>query len=76
MRWEFFRDEGKWECFSQLHDDGNPFRWVIVVCQDGKFDVNESDTELCNGITAFDTLAAAKAFCEASESTCLVMVAG
>lgn len=69
MDWQFVKDDGKWECFSKLHDNGDPFRWTIRVCQDGKFDVNESSAELCNGVAAFETLAAAKAFCESSENT-------
>ena len=73
LKWEFFRDEGTWECFSAIHDDGNPFRWIIKVQGDGKFDLSESSGELVNGIQAFDTLATAKAFCEASESTAIAL---
>ena len=71
MNWEFSSDEGRWESFSHQHDDGAPLRWVIRVREDGRFDVSDSDAELCNGAGAFDTLAAAKAFCNSSESTSL-----
>jgi hypothetical protein len=67
LSFEFFKDEGTWEAFSQVHDQMDAFRWIIKVCRDGKFDVNESDTELCNGVAAFDTLAEAKAFCQKTE---------
>lgn len=68
MDWEFFEDEGRWESFSKQHDDGNPFRWVIKVCRDGKFDLNESDKELCDGVSTFDTFLAASSFCEGLEN--------
>jgi hypothetical protein len=67
LSFEFLKDEGAWEAFSQVHDQMDSFRWIIRVCVDGKFDVNESDTKLCNGVAAFDTLAAAKAFCQQTE---------
>jgi hypothetical protein len=72
LRWRYF---GKWEAFSPRFTANNiPLRWVISVCQDGKFDLNESDSELCNGIAAFDTLAAAKAFCAGSEAAAEVFI--
>lgn len=72
LRWRYF---GKWEAFSPRFTANNtPLRWVICVCQDGKFDLNESDAGLCNGIAAFDTLAAAKAFCEGSEAAASAFV--
>ena len=74
MTWEFFRDEGTWECFSAMHDQMDNFRWIIKVQGDGKFDLSESAEELVKGIRAFDTLAAAKAFCESSESTMLAFM--
>lgn len=72
LLWKYF---GKWEAFSpQLGADNMPLRWVICVCRDGKFDLNESDAQLCNGVAAYETLAAAKAFCETSEAVASVFV--
>lgn len=69
LQWEFFRDEGRWECFSGIHDDGNPFRWIIRVQADGTFDINESDDELIAGKPeSFPKLTSAKAWCEGVES--------
>lgn len=71
LKWEFFRDEGTWECFSAIHDDGDPFRWIIKVQEFGLFDLSESSSELVCGCASYDTLTAAKAFCEASEATAI-----
>ena len=67
MEWEFIEDFFEWHADSVIHDQMSPFVWRIKVCQDGKFDVNGSDSELCNGVSAFETLSSAKAFCESSE---------
>lgn len=59
---------GEWQADSCLHDEGIPFVWVIGVCNDGTFDVSKSDSELTDRKDCFPTLAAAKAFCQASEN--------
>lgn len=48
LSWEF-DGEGAWEADSVIVDDGVPFRYRIVVCDDGTFDVSESDSELLGG---------------------------
>ena len=71
LQWKY---DGKWIAFSLRLSHGNSLRWIICVCQDGKFDLNESDVELCNGVAAYSTLAAAKTFCETSEAVASVFV--
>jgi hypothetical protein len=71
MDWEFIEDLFEWHADSVIHDQMSPFVWRINVCQDGRFDVNGSDSELCNGVSAFETLSLAKSFCESSENTSL-----
>lgn len=66
MKWDFNGD-GSWEAFSAQQDDGSQFQWRISVCDDGTFDVSESDPELTNRKEGFSTLAAAKQFCEELE---------
>lgn len=68
MKWEFDGD-GAWDAYSAQHDDGNPFVWRIVVCEDGTFDVSQSASELTDRKECFPTLAGAKAFCERRESS-------
>lgn len=68
MQWEF-DGEGQWEAFSLVGHDEMPFQWRIGVCDDGSFDVSESDPELTSRKETFPTLAEAKAFCEATDNS-------
>jgi hypothetical protein len=67
MHWEF-QGDGTWQAQSSHCDEFDNFTWEIVVCDDGTFDVSESDSELINGkVTTFDTLELAKAYCQSEE---------
>lgn len=65
-----FDGEGGWEASSFIHDDGCSFVWRIHVCDDGSFDVSDSDSELVgvHRLPTFATLADAKGYCEQKES--------
>ena len=67
MDWTFVDDVCEWHADSLMHDQMCHFIWRIKVCENGKFNVNGSDSELCEGVAEFDSLRAAKAFCETSE---------
>lgn len=69
MEWEYFREEGQWECFSTIHDgDGHHFRWVITVQQNGDFDLKNSSEELGVDDRTFPTLVAAGRFAAMQEA--------
>lgn len=77
LTWEFC-DGGTWTAFSETGEAANPFLWRIVVCEDGTFDVNESDSELqpafevgSRKVPTFKSLNEAKNFCEESEVRCI-----
>jgi len=68
MRWRF-DGSGEWEAFSVVGDQSNPPVWRIQVCDDGTFDVNQSDEGLIAGkFGAFGTLEGAKTVCENCET--------
>jgi len=72
LNWRF-DGQGAWEAESLLKDDYGPSQWRIVVCDDGTFDVSESDTDLTGKPAHYKfgtlgTLALAKAFCEDLEA--------
>lgn len=67
LSWEY-NYEGFWDASSAQHDDGNRFMWRITVNKDGLFCVIDSDAELTNRTDTFNSLAEAKAFCQASEN--------
>ena len=62
MNWDF-DGEGGWDALSSVGDDGVMFSWRIIVCDDGTFSVNESDSELTDRKETFSTLQDAKAWC-------------
>lgn len=65
-----FDGEGQWEAASRFHDSGIPFNYMIQVCDDGTFDVSQTDSELLGGTEkreCFRSLDAAKDWCEANE---------
>lgn len=61
MHWTY-DGTGTWESASIMHDHGLNFMWRIGVCDDGTFDVSESDAELIGSkkIDCFESLKAAK----------------
>ncbi len=66
--WVFHHD-GSWSTRSQIEDDnGVTFEWIIAICDDGTFSVNESDGELTREAQCFATLASAKSYCEEREA--------
>ena len=70
LSWEF-NGEGAWTAYSRLNDEGSQFQYTIAVCDDGTFDVSESDSELLGGTSkpeCFPTLVAAKDWCQANET--------
>ena len=66
MDWDYSYGEG-WGAFSEQNDDGDRFEWRITVNCDGEFLLDESDSELTDRKAPFNSLAEAKAFCQASE---------
>jgi hypothetical protein len=70
MHWEF-QGDGTWQAQSSHCDEFDNFTWEIVVCDDGTFDVSESDSELLNDgkPATFDTLKLAQAYCEELENS-------
>jgi hypothetical protein len=66
LKWEY-EGNGTWAAESAVADDFGNFEWIIGVCNDGTFDVSESDAALTKRKECFPTLADAKAFCEAAE---------
>jgi len=70
MDWEYSYGKG-WSAWSQKNDDGDRFEWRITLNCDGELRVVESDSELTQRKEPFKSLAAAKAFCQASEDAWL-----
>jgi hypothetical protein len=64
-------DELTWTAYSVIHDDGTPFEWVIVVNDAGLFSVEKSSAELTDRKESFETLAAAKAWCQEVEDAAI-----
>lgn len=62
LSWKF-DGTGAWEAVS-LFDS---LMWRIVVCDDGSFDVSESDPGMTQHKTTFSGLDAAKSFCQREE---------
>lgn len=62
---------GTWEAESALCVDIIHAVYRIIVCDDGSFDVNQSDGELLplHKLPTFPTLAMAQAWCEEAERT-------
>lgn len=78
LSWEF-SDGSTWTAFSATGTAVNPFLWRIGVCEDGTFDINETDNELqpafglgSRKVPTFPTLEAAKQFCEEAEIRCQI----
>jgi hypothetical protein len=67
LNWVFDGD-GAWDASASFGDDGVAFKWRIVVCDDGKFDVSESDSELTNRKECFSCLEDAKKWCEKEDA--------
>jgi len=70
MLWRF-DDKGEWEAESAVHEgeSWNP-QWRIQMCEDGTFDVNQSDPGLIAGkCKTWKTLKNAMDYCESAEST-------
>lgn len=68
--WE--HDDFEWHANSKYQCDGVPFQWKINCCEDGLFTIEHSTHELLYGLNSsswnYETLAAAKAFCEEHEA--------
>lgn len=63
LNWEFDHT-GEWRAYSSVGEDDWTYEWVIGVCDDGTFDVSQSDAELTSRKECFATLKEAKRFCE------------
>lgn len=66
LAWDF-DGKGQWEATSRYHDDDLHFTYLIGCCEDGTFDVSESDRKLLgkkNKPNCFDTLEDAKQYCD------------
>ena len=67
MQWRF-DGSGEWEAFSAVGDPACPPVWRIQVCDDGTFDVMQSDEGLIHGrFKTWKSLQTAKECCEAGE---------
>ncbi len=67
-----FNFDGTWEAESAVKDsNGVPLVWRIEVCDDGTFDVSESDDELTARDTTFGMFDEAEEFCRGEERTIL-----
>ncbi len=68
LSWSF-DGQGQWEAASAIRDNGYSPVYRIGVCDDGTFDVSESDDDLLAGrkIPCFQTLLAAKDWCAGNE---------
>ena len=68
LSWRF-DGQGQWEATSAIRDNGYSPVYRIHVCDDGTFDVSESDDDLLAGrkIPCFQTLLAAKDWCAGNE---------
>ena len=68
LSWSF-DGRGQWEATSAIQDDGWLPVYRIGVCDDGTFDVSESDDGLLAGrkIPCFQNLRAAKGWCAGNE---------
>jgi hypothetical protein len=74
LDWKFWAndfDELNWAAYSAIHDDGTPFEWVIFVNDAGLFSVEKSSAELTDRKESFETLAAAKAWCQEVEDAAI-----
>ena len=68
LSWRF-DGQGQWEATSAIQDGGSSPVYRIYVCDDGTFQLNESDNGLLTGrkIPCFQTLLAAKDWCAGNE---------
>lgn len=68
LEWDF-DGEGMWQSASWKRFDGGMRQYILIVCEDGTYDVSESDQELIGKYPpkCFPTLADAKAWCESQE---------
>ena len=66
MDWDYCYGE-EWCAWSEQNAAGDRFVWRITVNCDGEFLLEESDSELTDRKATFNSLAEAKAFCQASE---------
>lgn len=69
LSWAYL-GEADWQAASKYHDQGSFFTWRINCLESGWFSITGSTPELWCGLTAteFETLEAAKAFCEEEEA--------
>lgn len=54
LNWSYV-DDGRWEAYSILQDDGNPFVWVISMIDTGLFVINNSSSEILPQNNSFRT---------------------
>lgn len=66
LEWSYL-GEGEWIADSLMHYQMNNFQWNITIRKDGTFDISDSDHELFDGNSVFQTLSEAKYFCESKE---------
>lgn len=62
MNWEYDGCQTQWEAYA------GPFTWRVHVLKDGTFTLEYSSYELNPHVSPFQTLQAAKDFCESQES--------
>lgn len=68
MRWTFDSEcQPHWEAESGVKVEGEPRFWRIAVCDDGSFDLSESDMDGLGNVPTFATLAEAKKYAEESD---------
>ena len=68
MYWDD-RERGRWVSQSEVREDNVALEWVIEVTKEGKFSLSPSDWSLTPTqlVPMFDSLQAAKQFCEKRE---------
>ena len=68
LTWSF-DGQGEWSASSAINDDGSSFDYRIGVCDDGSFDVSQSDSELIGNARpeTFPSLADAQGWCNNNE---------
>ena len=73
LTWEFYSSSTEWMAASGFKKSECPRDWCIVVCDDGSFDVSESDESLLPSrkVACFPNLKAAKQWCEDREQLLL-----
>lgn len=65
MQWTFDADcQPHWEAESAVKVDGESRFWRVAVCDDGSFDLGDSDMDGLGDVGTFATLDEAKEYAE------------